>query len=380
MDHWRGRFRLGIALSLSVEGLIVNAKIVLLPGDGIGPEVVREAEAVLNRVAAKFGHSFSFSTHQIGGCAIDATGSALPDETLAACRVADAVLLGAVGGPKWDDPKAKTRPEAGLLKIRKELGLYANLRPITTFDCLLDSSPLKRHIIEGTDILFFRELTGGLYFGESGLKQNADGSETAFSTMTYSTHEIERIVRMAAKAAMARRKKLTMVDKANVLEASRLWRRVSEKIVKSEFPELTYEVVLVDSMAMHLISRPATFDVVVTENMFGDILTDEGSMLPGSLGLLPSASLGEPGPGLYEPIHGSAPDIAGKGIANPLATILAAAMLLRHSLNLSKEAEAIEAAVKSVLDAGHRTKDIARNDEKSVSTTEMGKLVLAALG
>ena len=358
----------------------MNAKIVLLPGDGIGPEVVREAEAVLLRIAAKFGHSFTFSTHLIGGCAIDATGSALPDETLAACRVADAVLLGAVGGPKWDDPKAKTRPEAGLLKIRKELGLYANLRPITTFDCLLDSSPLKRHIVEGTDILFFRELTGGLYFGESGLTQHADGSETAFSTMTYSTHEVERIVRMAAQAAMGRRQKLTMVDKANVLEASRLWRRVSERVVKTEFPQLAYDVVLVDSMAMHLISRPSTFDVVVTENMFGDILTDEGSMLPGSLGLLPSASLGEPGPGLYEPIHGSAPDIAGKGLANPLATILAAAMLLRHSLHLETEAVAIEAAVESVLNAGHRTKDIARKDETAISTTAMGQLVLKALG
>ncbi|RLS56786.1 MAG: 3-isopropylmalate dehydrogenase [Planctomycetota bacterium] len=358
----------------------MNAKIVLLPGDGIGPEVVREAEAVLHRIAAKFGHSFDFSTHLIGGCAIDATGEALPETTLAACRQAQAVLLGAVGGPKWDDPKAKTRPEAGLLKIRKELGLFANLRPITTFDCLLDSSPLKRHIVEGTDILFFRELTGGLYFGKSGLEQHTDGSETAFSTMTYSTHEIERIVRMAAQAAMKRRKKLTMVDKANVLEASRLWRRVSERVVKTEFPELAYDVVLVDSMAMHLISRPATFDVVVTENMFGDILTDEGSMLPGSLGLLPSASLGEPGPGLYEPIHGSAPDIAGKGLANPLATILAAAMLLRHSLNLTAEAEVIETAVTAVLNAGHRTKDIARKDEKSVSTTEMGQLVLQAIG
>jgi len=357
----------------------VNAKIVLLPGDGIGPEVVREAEAVLRQVASKFGHSFSFSTHLIGGCAIDATGSALPDETLAACRAADAVLLGAVGGPKWDDPQAKTRPEAGLLKIRKELGLYANLRPITTFDCLIDSSPLKRHIIEGTDILFFRELTGGLYFGKSGLEQNADGSETAYSTMTYSTHEIERIVRMAAQAAMGRRKKLTMVDKANVLEASRLWRRVSERVVKTEFPELAYDVVLVDSMAMHLISRPATFDVVVTENMFGDILTDEGSMLPGSLGLLPSASLGEPGPGLYEPIHGSAPDIAGKSLANPLATILAAAMLLRHSLTLSTEAAAVEAAVEAVLNAGHRTKDIAQKGESSISTTAMGQLVLSVL-
>ena len=356
----------------------MSAKIALLPGDGIGPEVVAEAKAVLETVGRLFNTKFEFSTHLIGGCAIDASGDPLPAATLEACRTADAILLGAVGGPKWDDPTAKTRPEVGLLKIRKELGLYANLRPIKPSPSLIDASPLKRHIIEGTDILFFRELTGGLYFGKSGLEKTETG-ETAYNTMIYSTHEVERIVRMACQAAMGRRKKVTSVDKANVLEASRLWRRVAERIVKTEFPEIQYDVVLVDAMAMHLISKPATFDVVVTENMFGDILTDEGSMLPGSLGLLPSASLGEPGPGLYEPIHGSAPDIAGKGIANPLATILAGAMLLRHSLGLEKPAAAIEEAVESVLKAGHRTKDIAGRDEKTVGTKEMGRLVLERL-
>ena len=356
----------------------MDAQIVLLPGDGIGPEVVGEAESVLNRVAGRFGHNFTMRTCQMGGCAIDACGQPLPDDTLRACRDSDAILLGAVGGPKWDDPQAKTRPEAGLLKLRKELGLFANLRPIKPHAALLDSSPLKRQYIDGTDILFVRELTGGIYFGESGLRSD-NGLETAFNTMTYSTPEIERVVRLAARAAMQRRRKLTSVDKANVLEVSRLWRRVAERIVRTEFPELQYDVVLVDAMAMHLISRPATFDVVVTGNLFGDILTDEGAMLPGSLGLLPSASLGDSGPGLYEPIHGSAPDIAGKGIANPLATILAAAMLLRHSLKLETEAAAIESAVERVLDAGHRTKDLARAGEKSISTREMGRLVVQAL-
>jgi 3-isopropylmalate dehydrogenase len=342
--------------------------------------VTREAEGVLRLIARRFQHDFVFQTHLIGGCAIDATGDPLPADTLAACKQSQAILLGAVGGPKWDDPKAKTRPEAGLLRIRKELGLFANLRPIKPHAALLDSSPLRKDIVTGTDILFVRELTGGIYFGESGLRTLPDGSEVAFNTMTYSTGEVERVVRLAAKAAMGRRKKLTMVDKANVLEASRLWRRVSERVVKNEFPELAYDVVLVDAMAMHLIAKPSAFDVVVTENLFGDILTDEGAMLPGSLGLLPSASLGEGGPGLYEPIHGSAPDIAGKGVANPLATILASAMLLRHSLKLEKEAAAIEAAVDAVVSKGARTKDIARQGEATVSTEEMGRLVLDAMG
>lgn len=355
----------------------MNADIVLLPGDGIGPEIISQARRVLDAVANSFGHQFSMSEHAIGGNAIDDFGDPLPQTTIDACRASDAILLGAVGGPKWDDPAAKTRPEAGLLRIRQELGLFANLRPIQTFDELVDASPLKREVVAGTDILFFRELTGGIYFGDSGRRPH-DSGEAAFNEMVYSTGEVERVVRLAAKAAQERRGKLTSVDKANVLEASRLWRQVAERVVQDEFPDLEYEVVLVDAMAMHLISRPKDFDVVVTGNMFGDILTDEASMLPGSLGLLPSASIGSGGPGLYEPIHGSAPDIAGQGIANPLATLLAAAMMLRHSLQLGKEADAIEAAVAQVLKAGHRTQDIAAGSD-SVSTSQMGDAVLAAL-
>jgi 3-isopropylmalate dehydrogenase len=357
----------------------LKANIVLLPGDGIGPEVVSQATRVLESIGKSHSHDFQFSTRKIGGIAIDETGDPLPQETIDACLKCDAILLGAVGGPKWDDPNAKTRPEAGLLKIRKELGLFANLRPIITFPELLDASPLKREIIDGTDILFFRELTGGLYFGPSGTETLPDGQQRSFSTAVYTTSEVERIVRMAATAARGRRKKVTMVDKANVLEASRLWRRVSAKIMAEEFSDLEYEVVLVDSMAMHLLSRPRSFDVVVTSNMFGDILTDEASMLPGSLGMLPSASLGSSGPGLYEPIHGSAPDIAGKGIANPLATILAAAMLLRHSLHLETEAQLIETAVRKVLAAGHRTADLVAKGTPSLSTTAITDCVLQQL-
>jgi 3-isopropylmalate dehydrogenase len=355
----------------------VEANLVLLPGDGIGPEVLAEAERVLEEITRRFGHFFRTRRLPMGGHAIDSHGDPLPDETLAACRSADGILLGAVGGPKWDDPNAKTRPETGLLRIRKELGLFANLRPIKPSPHLLDASPLKSSIISGTDILFVRELTGGLYFGPSGRRAHASGEE-AFSTMVYSTAEIERVVRIAAQAARKRKRRLTMVDKANVLEASRLWRGVSAQLMAREFPDIKYEVVLVDAMAMHLISRPRDFDVVVTENMFGDILTDEGSMLTGSMGLLPSASLGSPGPGLCEPIHGSAPDIAGKGIANPLATILALALLLRHSLNLEREALAIEAAVDRVLQQGHRTRDIAGGGP-SIGTVEMGTKVTEAL-
>ena len=355
----------------------MDANVVLLAGDGIGPEVVSEAERVLLAVAERFGHRFQFSHHPMGGNAIDSHGTPLPDGTLDACKAADAILLGAVGGPKWDDPAARTRPEAGLLKLRKELGLFANLRPIKPHPALLDASPLKRHIIEGVDILFVRELTGDVYFGESGRRPHATGEE-AYNVMIYNTEEIERVVRLAANAARQRRKKLTSVDKANVLEVSRLWRSTAARVMAHEFPDVAYDVVLVDAMAMHLISRPRDFDVVVTANLFGDILTDEGSMLPGSLGLLPSASLGHSGPGLYEPIHGSAPDIAGKGVANPLATILAGAMLLRHSLRLETEAEAIEAAVTRVLNAGHRTRDIAAGGT-SISTREMGERVLAEL-
>ena len=355
----------------------MDAKIVLLNGDGIGPEIVAQAKRVLETVATKFGHSFDFDSQPIGGCSIDEFGTPLPDQTIDACKTANAILLGAVGGPKWDDPRAKTRPEVGLLKIRKELELFANLRPINPHPSLIDASPLRRDIIEGVDILFVRELTGGIYFGDSGRRQG-DNGESAYNEMLYSVPEIERVVRIAGTAAMGRGKKVTSVDKANVLEVSRLWREVAERVIKEEFPEVEYEVVLVDAMAMHLISRPSDFDVVVTGNMFGDILTDEASMLPGSLGLLPSASLGEDGPGLYEPIHGSAPDIAGKGIANPLATILAAAMLLRHSLQLDSEAATVEKAVSDVLNSGHRTADIAAGGSH-LSTAEMGDLVVNAI-
>lgn len=355
----------------------MDATIVLLPGDGIGPEIISQARRVLDVIAQRFGHSFRMPEHAIGGIAIDTHGDPLPEATLTACRNSTAVLLGAVGGPKWDNPNAKTRPEAGLLRIRKELGLFANLRPTKTWDELLDASPLKREIVAGTDILFVRELTGGIYFGESGRRPHPSGEE-AWNTMIYSTGEIERVVRVAAEAARKRRGKLTMVDKANVLESSRLWRQVSERLIKTEYPDLAYNVVLVDAMAMHLISKPREFDVVVTENLFGDILTDEASMLPGSLGLLPSASIGSGGPGLFEPIHGSAPDIAGKNVANPLATILAVAMLLRHSMSMNVEADAIEDAVSRVLKSGLRTKDIAGSGT-SVSTTEMGDAVVKTL-
>jgi 3-isopropylmalate dehydrogenase len=353
----------------------VKGSFVLLPGDGIGPEVVAAAHEVLMAVAARFGHSFEFDTRPIGGRAIDELGDPLPQSTLEACRTADAVILGAVGGPKWDDPSAKTRPEAGLLALRKELGLFANLRPITAHRQLIGASPLRRDLIDGVDILFFRELTGGIYFGPSSLSE--DG-RVASNVMEYSVGEIERIVRMAAESARGRRNKLTSVDKANVLEVSRLWRRVAARIMEDEYPDVNYEVVLVDAMAMHLISRPRDFDVVVTGNLFGDILTDEGSMLPGSLGLLPSASLGESQPGLYEPIHGSAPDIAGKDLANPLATILAAAMALRHSMELNAEAETVESAVDAVLDAGMRTRDIAAGG-KFFGTAAMGDAVAEAV-
>jgi 3-isopropylmalate dehydrogenase len=353
----------------------MQASIVLLPGDGIGPEVITEAASVLAAVGGLYGHEFSFSEHLLGGCAIDETGSPLPSSTLDAARGADAVLLGAVGGPQWSDPLAQTRPEDGLLALRKELGLFANIRPVRMQPELADASPLKREIIEGVDILFFRELTGGIYFG--GSTTTNDGA-TVEDHMRYSVFEVERIVRLAAEAARDRSGKLTSVDKANVLAVSRLWRSVTDRIMADEFPDITYETVLVDAMAMHLLSRPRDFDVVVTGNLFGDILTDEASMLPGSLGLLPSAAIGASGPGLYEPIHGSAPDIAGTGSANPLAAILAGAMALRHSLELEAEAVAVEKAVDAVLADGLRTPDIAAGGP-SVTTSEMGSAVVLAL-
>jgi 3-isopropylmalate dehydrogenase len=349
----------------------MRATFAVLPGDGIGPEITAEAVRVLNAVADLFGHTFAFTEMLIGGHAIDETGSPLPSSTLETCRASDAVLLGAVGGPQWSNPDAKTRPEAGLLELRSELGLFANIRPVRAYGELVDASPLRRDIVEGVDLVFYRELTGGIYFGET---TTSDDGTVVSDQMTYSVGEIERIVRMAATAARSRSSKLTSVDKANVLAVSRLWRSTTDRIMANEFPDIEYETQLVDAMAMHLIARPREFDVIVTGNLFGDILSDEASMLPGSLGLLPSASLGEGGPGLYEPIHGSAPDVAGHGIANPLGTILSAAMALRHSLRLDAEADAVEEAVESILASGLRTPDIA-GQGPSVGTEAMGSAV-----
>ncbi len=356
----------------------MKASIVLLPGDGIGPEIVAEARRVLEAVAVRFGHEFSFSSHLIGGIAIDETGDPLPAATLEAAQACDAILLGAVGGPKWDDPNAKTRPEKGLLGIRKALGLYANLRPVHSFPQLVDSSPLRPERIAGVDLLMIRELTGGLYFGRpQGREQTAEGWK-AVDTMAYSEHEIRRIVTLAFELARGRKaKRVTSVDKANVLESSRLWRQITVEISKN-YPEIELEHQLVDSCAMRLVTNPASFDVIVTENMFGDILSDEAAVIGGTLGLLPSASLGTGKLGLYEPIHGSAPDIAGQGIANPLGTILSAALLLRYSLSLEAEAVAIETAVDRALSDGLRTKDLDRSS--TTTTVQMGDAVLARLG
>ncbi len=350
-------------------------KIIELPGDGIGTEVVREGRKVLETVADRFGHNFEFEEHLIGGCAIDATGVALPEETLEACREADAVLLGAVGGPKWDDPLASVRPEQGLLKLRQALGLFANLRPVYAHAALIDASPLRAEKVRGVDLLIVRELTGGLYFGEPRTRKEIDGVTHAVDTLAYNEVEIRRIVELAFCLAGGRRHKVTSVDKANVLESSRLWRQIAHDVAK-EFSEVEFEDQLVDSAAMRLIANAASFDVIVTENMFGDILSDEASVLTGSLGMLPSASLGEGSLGVYEPIHGSAPDIAGKGIANPLGTILSAAMLLRHSLGLQEEAQAVEAAVSAAIEAGDRTADLGGE----LSTQAMGDSICVRLG
>ena len=332
-------------------------KITLLPGDGIGPEVVTEAIRVLDVIANKYSHTFNYQERLMGGCSIDQYGSSLTDETLADCQAADAVLLGAVGGPKWDDPTAKDRPERGLLRLRKGLAVFANLRPINVHPALIDASPLKPEKLKGVDILVLRELTGGLYFGQPKLREMKGDCERAVDTLEYYDFEIKRIVSLAFDLAKSRKQKVTSVDKANVLESSRLWRQIATQI-GLEHPEVTLEHQLVDSAAMKLITGPASLDVVVTENMFGDILTDEASVLAGSMGMLPSASLSEAGVGLYEPIHGSAPDIAGKGIANPVGTILSAALLLRYSLKLEKEAQAIETAVNQTITDGALTADI----------------------
>jgi 3-isopropylmalate dehydrogenase len=352
----------------------MNRNIVLIPGDGIGPEIVEEGRLTLDEVARRFGHSFRFSTQLLGGCAIDACGTALPDMTLAACRTADAVLLGAVGGPKWDDPRAKVRPEQGLLGLRRGLGLYANLRPVRPHPSLYDKSPLKSDRLDGVDIIVVRELTGGVYFGPRGRKEK-DGARYAFDTMEYTDEEVRRVVRLAFELARGRKKRVTSVDKANVLDSSRLWREVATEVAK-DYPDVALDHQLVDSTAMRLVTAPRSFDVIVTENMFGDILTDEAAVLSGSLGLLPSASLGEGTLGLYEPIHGSAPDIAGKGIANPVGTILSAALLLRHSLGLADEAAALERAVDRALSEGLSTTDVGG----TLSTRDMGDVIRARLG
>jgi 3-isopropylmalate dehydrogenase len=350
----------------------MKANIVLLPGDGIGPEVVGAAVRVLDHIAARRGHQFQYSEHLIGGCSIDKFGTALTDQTLQACREADAVLLGAVGGPKWDDPAAKVRPEQGLLGLRKGMDVFANLRPVKVYPTLLSASPLKPEKLAGVDVIVVRELTGGLYFGQPKGREVKDGHERAVDTLEYTDYEVQRILEMAFALARGRKKKVTSVDKANVLESSRLWRKIALE-VGARNPDITLEHMLVDTAAMRLITSPASFDIMVTENMFGDILTDEASVLPGSMGMLPSASLGSGSKGVYEPIHGSAPDIAGKGIANPLGTILSAALLLRYSLKLDDEASQIEQAVESAIEQGKRTVDLGGG----LSTEEMTACVLA---
>lgn len=352
----------------------MQANIVILPGDGIGPEVTRAAISVLEVLAKKHGHTVKYSSLLIGGASIDSYGSALTDETLRACQNADAVLLGAVGGPKWDDPTAAVRPEQGLLALRKGMGVFANLRPVRLHPDLTAASPLKTELLSGVDILVVRELTGGLYFGTPKGNDEVNGHRRAFDTMIYEDYEIERIVDLAFRLAAGRRKKITSVDKANVLASSRLWRKVCMEVAE-KYPEIALEHMLVDTASMKLVTQPSTFDVVVTENMFGDILTDEASVLAGSMGLLPSASLGAGQAGLYEPIHGSAPDIAGKGIANPIGAILSVAMMLRFSFKLENEAAAIENAVNAVLSAGYRTADLGGN----LSTQAMTAAIIERL-
>ena len=354
----------------------MNVKIALIRGDGIGPEVVGEAVKVLDQVGKKFGHTFTYTDVLMGGCAIDAVGKSYPDGTAEACKACDAVLLGAVGGPKWGhstDPEK--RPETALLSIRKDLGLYANLRPAALRPALADACPLKKETADkGIDLMMVRELTGGIYFGQKERYQTEDRGEEASDRMAYSEKEIERIGRRAFELARLRRKKVASVDKANVLETSRLWRQVMHRLAE-EYSDVEYEDVLVDNAAMQLVRDPSQFDVVVTENMFGDILSDEASMITGSIGLLPSASIGDTAPGLYEPIHGSAPDIAGQDKANPIATILSVAMMLRYSFHLADEANAVEQAVDAVLAEGYRTADIAKAGEKAIGTLEMGRLI-----
>ncbi len=358
----------------------MNYKIALIRGDGIGPEVINEAVKVLDAVGVKFGHTFVYTDVLMGGCATDAVGKSYPDGTAEICKSCDAVLLGAVGGPKWgSDKPAEQRPETALLAIRKDLGLYANLRPAFLRPALVEASPLKKETAQkGIDLMMVRELTGGIYFGKRDRYDTPDRGVECTDLMAYSEKEIERIGRRAFELARLRRKKVSSVDKANVLETSRLWRSVMHRLAE-EYSDVEYEDVLVDNCAMQLVRDPGQFDVLVTENMFGDILSDEASMVTGSIGLLPSASIGDTAPGLYEPIHGSAPDIAGQNKANPVATILSVAMMLRYSFHLAAEADAVEAAVDAALAKGLRTPDMAGAGEKTVSTTQMGDAIAQSL-
>lgn len=353
--------------------------IALLKGDGIGPEIVDSAVAVLEKTAEKFGHKFNFTPYLIGGCAIDATGKPLPQETVDGCLASDSVLLGAVGGPKWDDQPGENRPEKALLGIRSALGLYTNLRPAKLYPALRNASPLKDEIVgNGFDLMIVRELTGGIYFGDRGYRQGKYGEE-AYDTEAYSVTEIERIGRVAFESAMKRNKKLCSIDKANVLESSRLWRKIMHKL-SEEYPEVEYSDMFVDNAAMQLVRDPKQFDVIVTSNMFGDILSDEASQITGSIGMLASASMGSGTRGMYEPIHGSAPDIAGQNKANPIATILSGAMMLRFSFGLAAEADAIEKAVDDVLNAGYRTADLMGSAKGTpLACTEITEKVLEAL-
>ena len=368
----------------------MQAKIAVLPGDGIGPEITDEAVRSLKAVAERFGHDFEFIYSEIGGQAIEKHGVPLADGTIRICSASDAILLGAVGDPRWDDPNLAVRPEQGLLRIRKHFDLFGNLRPIKLFPGLEEASPVKKEVVAGVDFIIVRELTGGLYFGRPSRRWETPSGRRAVDTLRYSDREIERVLRLAFDMASQRRKLVTLVHKANVLSTSRLWREVATEVAR-DYPDVTYEDMLVDTSSMRIVRDPRHFDVLVTENTFGDILTDEASVLSGSMGMLPSASLGElrrsrsgrPSGrrfGMYEPIHGSAPKYAGKGIANPIATILSAAMLLRYSLALHQEAAAIERAVLAVLEAGHRTRDIASQGQTPVSTSEMGRLIAEKVG
>ena len=350
--------------------------ITVLKGDGIGPEIVNEAIKVLDKVSAKYGHTFNYTEVDIGGCSIDKYGVPITEEGMAKCKSADSVLLGAVGGPKWDNVDPKVRPEKALLAVRSELGLFANLRPTKLFPQLADASPLKPSIVgNGIDLMIVRELTGGIYFGDR-RTETVNGEKVAVDEMKYSEHEIERIGRVAFESARKRSKRLASVDKANVLDSSRLWRAVMHKLAE-EYTDVEYSDILVDNTAMQLIKNPAQFDVIVTENMFGDILSDEASMLTGSIGMMPSASLSDTTLGMYEPIHGSAPDIAGMNIANPIGTIMSAAMMLRYSFDMAEEADAIEAAVNKALDDGYRTSDIYKEGFTKVKCSEMGDIIAA---